>query len=273
MADDTARLLPDPHHPNAWVVRVGGADQSFIDLDDPTHLEFDYVQRIADVVDLVAPPGGRIRVVHVGGAGMTLPRYIAHTRPTSAQIVLEPDAELTAEVRERAPLPPRSGIKVRPVGGREGLAAMPDDYVELLVVDAFAGARVPGELASAEAMAEYGRVLSGSGTLVMNITDSAPLAWTRRLLAGAARQFGDMALVAESSTLKGRRFGNLVLVATRRGDDLDWQTLTRRAAGAAFPFRVTQGAALERLVGGVQPWHDADAEPSPPPPGGATAFS
>lgn len=225
---DTERVFPDPHHPNAWVVRVGGADQSFVDLDDPTHLEFDYVQRIADVVDLVAPPGERIRVVHVGGAGMTLPRYISHTRPTSAQIVLEPDAELTAEVRELAPLVPRSGIKVRPVGGREGLAAMPDDYVELLVVDAFAGARVPGELASAEAMAEYSRVLSASGTLVMNLTDSAPLTWSRRVLAAAAALFPTMLLMAESSTLKGRRFGNLELVATRR-TDLDAQALDRKS--------------------------------------------
>lgn len=276
MADQPQRLFRDAHDPFAWVVRIGGADQSFIDPTDPTRLEFDYVQRIADVVDLIAPAGQRVRAVHVGGAGMTLPRYIAHTRPTSAQIVLEPDEHLTAEVRAAVPLPPRSGIKVRPIGGREGLAAMSDGYCDLVIVDAFAGAQVPGELVTIEAMAGYRRVLSASGTLVLNVTDAGQLTWTRRLLAGAQRYFPTLAMVAESSTLKGRRFGNIVVIATRRsargGDDLDWQQLGRRAAGAAFPFRLTVASALDRFVGGAGPMFDASASASPPPPNGAAAF-
>ena len=268
MAD---RLSPDPHHPGAWVVRIGDTDQSWIDPDDPTHLEFDYVQRVADVVDLVAPAGERIRAVHVGGGGLTLPRYVAATRPTSAQVVLEPDEELTAEVRRTAPLPPRSGIKVRAQDGRSGLAAMPGNYCDLLIVDAFAGARVPGELATVEAFAEYRRVLAPRGTLTLNVTDSAPLAWTRRLLAGARRHFPVIGLMAESATLKGRRFGNIVVVATA-DETLDWDRLSRRAAGAAFPFRVSLGPAVDRLVAGAAPYEDSGAEASPAPPGGATSF-
>ena len=142
------RVLPDPHSPGAWVVRVGGADQSWVDPDDPTRLEFDYMQRLADQLDHHAPPGQRMRVVHVGGAAMTLARYVAHTRPTSPQIVLEPDAALTEEVRAKIPLPRTSGIKVRPVDGRSGIEAMRDDYADVVVVDAFDGARVPGDLVS-----------------------------------------------------------------------------------------------------------------------------
>ena len=266
-----ARLIPDPQYPGAWVVRIGDTDQSWVDPDDPTHLEFDYVQRIAELTDVVAPAGERIRVVHIGGGGLTLPRYIAHTRPTSAQVVLEPDEALTAEVRARVPLPPRSGIKVRAQDGRTGLSALPDDYCDLLVVDAFAGARVPGELATVEAFAEYRRVLAGAGTLALNVTDRSPLVWTRRLLAGAGRYFPDLGLIAESSTLKGRRFGNIIVVATR-DPALDWDTLTRRASGAAFPFRVTLAEALQRFVGGAQPHYDGSPEPSPEPPRGLAAF-
>ena len=269
MAD---RLSPDPYHPGAWVVRIGDTDQSWVDPDDPTRLEFDYVQRVADVIDLVAPPGERIRVVHVGGGGLTLPRYVAHTRPTSAQVVLEPDEDLTAEVRRKAPLPPRSGIKVRTQDGRTGLAAMPDGYCDLLIVDAFAGARVPGELVTREAFAEYHRVLAAPGTVVLNVTDSAPLDWTRRLLAGARRHFPVIGLMAESSTLKGRRFGNIIVVATA-ATGLDWDVLSRRAAGAAFPFRVSVGPAVDRMVAGAAPHEDANPAASPGPPGGATAFS
>ena len=91
---DGALLVPDLVYPRAFTLRVGRTDQSYVDLDDPLRLEFDYMQRLVDVLDSVAEPGQRLRVVHVGGAAMTLPRYVAATRPTSAQIVLEPDTEL-----------------------------------------------------------------------------------------------------------------------------------------------------------------------------------
>ena len=96
---DGVRLVPDRAYSRAYSLRVGRTDQSYVDLDDPLRLEFDYLQRMADVVDCAAEPGRPLRVVHVGGAAMTLARYIAATRPQSAQLVLEPDAELTAFVR------------------------------------------------------------------------------------------------------------------------------------------------------------------------------
>ena len=95
---------------------------------DPTRIVFDYVRRLGDVVDAVAPPGSPLRVVHVGGAGLTLPRYVAATRPRSAQVVLEPAAEVTELVRRELPLPRNSGIKVRGVDGRTGVAALRDGH-------------------------------------------------------------------------------------------------------------------------------------------------
>src|SRR5918995_6261201 len=143
---DGARLVPDVAYPRAFTLRVGRADQSYVDLDDPLRLEFDYLQRLADVTDCVAVPGERLRAVHVGGAAMTLPRYIAATRPRSAQVVLEPDAELTAFIRAHLPLPQRSGIKVRATDGRTGIAELRDGIADLVIIDAFVGTQVPAEL-------------------------------------------------------------------------------------------------------------------------------
>ena len=140
---DGAALVPDRAYPRAFTLRVGRTDQSYVDLDDPLRLEFDYVQRIADVVEATAPSGRRLRVVHVGGAAMTVPRYLATTRPQSAQVVLEPDVELTEFVRRHLPLPPRSGIKVRAVDGRAGIAALRPAYADFMIIDAFVGAQVP----------------------------------------------------------------------------------------------------------------------------------
>jgi len=263
------RVLPDPHTPGAWVVRIGGADQSWIDPGDPTRLEFDYVQRLADQLDQHGEPGQRLRVVHVGGAGMTLARYVAHTRPTSPQIVLEPDAELTEEVREKVPLPRRSGIKVRAVDGRTGIAAMPDDYADVVVVDAFVGAQVPGELVSVEFFADVRRVLHADGLLLLNLTDTHPFAWTRRVLAGVRQYFAAVMLGAESATLKGRRFGNVVVAASAAS--LPVERLERTASGAVFPYRLVHGRHLDSLVGGAQPFFGA-GEPSPGPPAGRHFF-
>ncbi|GAA1390259.1 fused MFS/spermidine synthase [Luteococcus peritonei] len=265
----TERVLPDPSTPGAWVVRVGGADQSWVDPADPTRLEFDYMQRLADQIDRHAPAGQRLRVVHVGGAAMTLARYVAHTRPTSPQIVLEPDEALTAEVREKIPLPRTSGIKVRPVGGLEGVTAMREDFADIVVVDAFDGARVPGELASVDFLAQVRRVLHSDGLLLFNVTDTHPFGWTRRLLAGVGSYFGHAMLAAESATLKGRRFGNVVIAASPVA--LPVAELERAASGAVFPYRLVHGEHLARLVGGAQPFHGT-GERSPGPPAGRTFF-
>ncbi len=260
-------LVPDNGRPAAFLLRVGRTDQSYVDLDDPRHLEFDYVQRVADLVESLFEPRVPLRAVHVGGAGLTLPRYLAATRPGSTQTVLEPDEELTEFVRSRLPLPRGSGIKVRAVDGRSGLPDLRDGIADLIVLDAFAGARVPAELTTQGAFAELHRVLRPDGVLAMNVTDSGTLGFTRRVLAGLRAELGSVGLCTEPSTLKGRRFGNLVLVGSdRRLDDGTWAALADRAGRPPFPYRVVHGARLDQLVGKARPFTDDDAEASPPPP-------
>ena len=269
--EDGAALVPDRAYARAFTLRVGRTDQSYVDLDDPRRLEFDYVQRIVDVIDAVAGPGERIRVVHVGGAAMTVPRYVAATRPQSAQVVLEPDVELTAFVRRHLPLPPRSGIKVRAVDGRSGVAALPDGFADFLVVDAFVGARVPADLTTSEFLADVGRALSDRAVLIMNLTDRGPLGYTRRVLAGLATVFPHRLLCAEPSTVKGRRFGNVILVGA--AFPVDPTAVAERAGRPPFPYRVLHGARLAQLVAGAVPLRDDDREESPAPPYGLTHFS
>ncbi|MGI3781468.1 MAG: spermidine synthase [Janthinobacterium lividum] len=264
---DPVVLVPDPARRSAFLLRVGRTDQSYVDLDDPLRLEFDYVQRIADLVESLFEPGRTLRAVHVGGAGLTLPRYLAATRPGSVQTVLEPDAELTDFVRARLPLPRGHGIKVRAVDGRSGLPALNDGIADLVVLDAFSGAQVPPDLTTDAALAELHRVLHPDGVLALNVTDRGPLAYTRRVLAGLRARFAVVGMCAEPSTLKGRRFGNLVLLATDRPLGVAaWGTFADRAGRPPFPYRVQHGARLDQLVGGARPYTDEDAEPSPAPP-------
>ncbi|QGF25156.1 spermidine synthase [Raineyella fluvialis] len=246
------------------MVRIGTTDQSHVDPEHPTVLEFDYMQRVAEAIDAYAPPGERIRIVHIGGAGMSLARYVAATRPTSAQIVLEPDAELTQEVRDKAPLPRRSGIKVRPVDGRAGIAALPAEHADVVVLDAFAGARVPAELTTVEFLADVRRVLVPGGLFLANVTDSGTLDWARRAAAGVRSTWAHAAISAEPSTWRGRRFGNVILYGSAR--PLPTGALAREAAGAVFAYRFLDEDALADWCAGSRPFTDDDAEASPMPP-------
>ena len=118
---------------------------------------------------------------------MTLPRYVAATRPRSAQVVLEPAAAVTELVRRELPLPRNSGIKVRDVDGRTGVAALRDSFADLVVVDAFADARVPGVAGDRRrSRPSCLRVVGPSGVVALNLTDRAPFGWTRRAVAAAA---------------------------------------------------------------------------------------
>ena len=269
--EDGVHLVPDRAYRRAYTLRMGRADQSYVDLDDPLRLEFDYLQRLADVTDCVAEPGKRLRVVHVGGAAMTLPRYIAATRQHSAQIVLEPDAELTAFIRAYLPLPQRSGIKVRASDGRTGIAELRDGIADLVIVDAFVGTQVPAELTTAEYFAELRRVLASSGTVLINVTDRGPLAYTARVLAALAASFPERLLCAEPSTLKGRRFGNVILVGSPAAA-LPMTEIADRTGRSPYPYRVLHGARLDQLLAGAAPFTDADSACSPEPPPLRTHF-
>ncbi|MGN6605932.1 MAG: spermidine synthase [Jatrophihabitans sp.] len=255
-------LLADDDNPGGWLLLIDRIRQSYVDLDDPTYLDFEYVQAFADVIDALPP--GPLAVTHVGGGGATLARWLAVTRPGSPQIVLEPDAELIELVRRRLPLPRGHRIRIRPVDGRTGVAALKDASADVLVLDAFQGGRVPGELTTTEFLAEVARVLRPDGVFLANVADGPPVRYARRLVATVRQHFADVLVVADPAIVKGRRHGNVVLAAARHG--LPLAQVQRASAAAPFPRSVTAGAALDRFAAGAAPLTDADPMRSPTPP-------
>ncbi|MDX2731039.1 MULTISPECIES: spermidine synthase [unclassified Streptomyces] len=263
----TARLLPDVDRDRAWLLTVDGAPQSYVDLDDPAHVEFEYARRLAHVLDCAGEPDAPLDVLHLGGGALTLPRYVAATRPGSRQIVAEADRGLLDLVTEQLPVPDGSGVTVHATDARGLLEETPAGSVDVLIADVFGGSRVPAHLTSVEYAKAAGRALRDDGVYAANLADSAPFGFLRSQLANFAAVFDELAVIAEPAVLRGRRFGNVVLVASRSPFDI--ATLARRCAADAFPARVEHGAALDRLIGAARPVGDADAVPSPEPPDGA----
>ncbi|MEU0059133.1 fused MFS/spermidine synthase [Streptomyces sp. NPDC006334] len=259
-----AHLVADRDRARAWTLLIDGAPQSHVDLDDPTYLSFEYQRRLGHVLDLAAPPGKPLHVVHLGGGAFTLARYVAASRPRSTQQVVERDARLVQLVRRELPLDPGARIRVRSADAREGLGKVPDGWADVVMADVFSGARTPAHLTSAEFLDEVRRALKPGGLYAANVADGPPLAHLRGQIATAAARFRELALVADPAVLRGRRFGNAVLVACDL--PLPVAELTRRAASDPHPGRVEHGRQLLDFTGGAAPVTDASAVASPAPP-------
>ena len=230
VAAGEAELLADADRPGAYLLAVDEVAQSYVDLIDPTHLEFGYVQAFALLVDVLGPPAPRpLDVVHVGGGAATLARWIAATRPESTQTVLENDAALVAGIEERLGT---EGFSYRIADGRDGVADLPDAAVDAVVTDAFVGHQVPARLTTVEYLVEVRRVLRPHGWYALNVADSDPFGYVRRIAASVAEIFPSCALILEPSVLRGRRFGNVLVVGSAA-------PAAARAAGACAGRRRT----------------------------------
>ena len=257
---DGLQFIPDGH--GGVLVMLDGQPQSHVDLADPGSLVFEYIQHFGLVLDTL--PEGPLAVTHVGGAGLTLPRYVQHTRPGSPQIVLEPDTSLTEAVRRELPLPRGHRIRVRPVDGRTGVADLRDASAEVVVLDAFAGGRMPAEMSTVEYFADVRRVLRPDGLLMANVSDEPGRDHLRRWYAALSQVFPETAAIALAEVWKRRRFGNYVVLGSTAPLDLD--PLVRAIARCAFPSSLRSGAELHRLLGSARPYTDADTGQSPEPP-------
>ncbi len=248
--------MRDLDRPAGWMLLVDGTPQSYVDLDAPEHLEFDYVRLLADLVDTLPP--GPISAVHLGGGGCTLARWVAHTRPGSTQIVVEADEPLVEVVRTQLGT---EGFRLRVGDGRESLAHLRPGTSDVVVADVFTGSRVPSHLLTVEHAREVAAVLRPGGLYAVNLADSGSLAFARQHAATLAEVFAHLVVLADPGILRGRRFGNLVLGASDvpfAVDDL--RRVTARSIGRA---RVES---RHTFVGGARPAYDADPPVSPTPP-------
>ena len=264
-----AEVEEDRWVPGAIQLLVDGTPQSHVNLREPSEVFFEYVRRIAHAIDLFRAPGQPISALHLGGGAFTLPRYIEATRPGSRQQVIELESALVGLVREAAPLPKRASIRVRHGDAREVLGKLPQGMhgaIDLVVVDIFAGSRTPAHVSSVEFYELIAPLLAPDGLVVVNTTDGTGQAFTRSQVATLAAVFGTVAAVGEPQTLKGRRFGNVVLLASNSDVDHELEWLPRLLAGGPHPARMLVGRELDEWLRGARAVTDVEAVPSPEPP-------
>lgn len=261
-----ATIEPDPYQDGAFILEVDGTPQSHVFIDDPGELFFEYIRRIGHVLDQVGEPGQPLTAVHLGGGALTLPRYIEATRPGSRQQVIELEQDLIDFVREHLPLPRNANIRIRYGDAREVMGKLPTGLhgnVDVVIVDVFSGARTPAHVTSVEFYTEAATLLSPQGVLIVNVADGPGLAFARGQAATLQAVLPNVIALAETQVLKGRRFGNVVLVGSH--DDSIGHWLPRLLAGGPHPAKAVEGAEMKQFIAHAPIVMDTTAIPSPTP--------
>jgi spermidine synthase len=210
-----ARVDADPNVPGGRTLILNSARHSYVDLDDPTHLEFAYVQWLGALVDVAGAGGAPIDALHLGGGGFTVPAYVEKTRPGSDQLVLELDGGLVDLDKRELGL--ETGPKLRTEVGdaRVGLAGQRTGAYDVVVGDAFGHLVVPWHLATREMAADVSRVLRPGGFYAQNVIDYPPNRFIRAELATVSDVFPHVALIAPRAALEAQTGSNFVIVASQ----------------------------------------------------------
>jgi MFS family permease len=241
-----ARVDADPQRPSGRVLVLDDLRHSYVDLDDPTHLEFAYTRRFADAVDTAFPARQPLRAVHVGGGGFSMPRWLAATRPGSTATVLEVDPGVVDLGRRELAVGAVPALDVRVGDARTTVRQLPDSSADLVVGDAFGARSVPWHLATAEFVDEVRRVLRPGGLYVLNVIDADPHALLAAEATTVASRFATVVLLARPDQLAPGGGGNAVLAASDR--PLDAAALGARAAARGEPDSVLGPASVAELA-------------------------
>lgn len=242
-----AEVSSDPNRDGGRLLTLDGVRHSYVDLNDPTYLEFSYVKALAGVVDGTFEPGRPVQAYHLGGGGLTFPRYLAATRPGTRSLVSEIDPGVLGVDRERLGLETGPDLQVRVEDGRVGLRRVATASRDLVVGDAFGGVSVPWHLTTVEAVQEVRRVLRTDGVYAANLIDFEPFGFARAELATLRSRFEHVALAADPVTLSGSGGGNLVAIAS--DSPIDTAAVERGFERQQLGWDVIEGAELTEWIG------------------------
>lgn len=249
-----ATVVEDPERPTGRTLVMDTLPHSYVDLEDATYIGLSYVRVLADVLDAVGQEDAPLDVVHLGGGGFTLPRYLDATRPGGRNVVLELDASLVRLAAERFGFDPDERFDVRTGDARLTIRDLPEGAFDAIVGDAFGGLAVPWHLTTREFLADVAALLRADGLYAMNLIDHPPLDFLGAELATLVDIFGHVAVLAPPERLSGERGGNYILVAS--GAPIDVDAILAGEHAADDGIAALTGEALDDLIGDARPLTD-----------------
>ncbi|NUR95739.1 MAG: fused MFS/spermidine synthase [Kribbellaceae bacterium] len=211
-----ARVVADPARDGGRTLYLDRLRHSYVDLNDPTYLEFEYIKSFAAAINGSRPEGQPVSALHIGAGGLTMARYLSATRPGSKHQVYEIDpAVVDLDKRE---LGVRTGpdLNITVKDGRLGIRDEATDSRDVVLMDAFSGVSVPWHLTTREVVADVRRVLRPDGIYLINVIDFGPAKFAKAELRTVQAEFPYVALIARADEFAGTSGGNFVVVASDR---------------------------------------------------------
>ncbi|MGF1667601.1 MAG: fused MFS/spermidine synthase [Acidimicrobiia bacterium] len=238
-----ARVEVDPDRSSGRLLWLDTLQHTYVDLDDPAHLEFRYTRLLASAIEAYST--GPIDVVHIGGGGLSMPRWVDTTRPGSTSTVLEIDPGLVQIARDELGYVDDPDIDIRVGDARTGLAGIEPGSVDVVLGDAFGGIAVPWHLTTVEVVADIEALLRPGGIYALNLIDRGAMAFARAEMATLGQVFDSVIVIAPEDNLSSG--GNVVVVAGN--GPLPTDELAELAAGYGLSVEVLSGEDLQRYVG------------------------
>ena len=215
-----ARIIPDPARPGGRSLWLDITRHSYVDLNDPEHLELRYAKVFADVIAASRLSSATaFDALHIGGGGFTLPRYLSAVYPGSRHVVFELDPDLVDLARRHLGLVTGPDLRVEVGDARLLTRRLPSASEDLVVGDAFGDLSVPWHLTTREFLTDIRRVLRPGGVYVLNLIDYTPLRFAKSETASLAAVFPHVAVIAPPGLLGDLQGGNFVLAASDRPFD------------------------------------------------------
>lgn len=235
----SVELRPDSYFAGAWEILVNGVPSSHI-AEDPLTLEYEYMRWIAAAIDHWIPhhfDPQSLRVTHLGGGACSLARYMVAKYPASRNTVVELDGALGKLVRDWFDLPRAPQLKIRQGDARTVTETFVPASRDIIIRDVFAGAETPHNLTTVEFFQLCKNSLALGGLYVANCGDHSDLKGAHAEIKGLKEVFDHVAVIADPAMLKGRRYGNIVLLASDSelptGQNAD--SIARTLLGGAVP--------------------------------------
>jgi len=246
-----AVIRADLDRPGGRTLILDQVSNSYVDLQDPTHLEFRYAKVVADVIDTMLPDGP-ITATSIGGGGFTFDAYLKATRPGTRHVTLEIDRELVAIGHRYLGLAGDAEVVVD--DARRSLPRLGRGVADFVLGDAFSGLSVPWHLTTVEFVTDIADHLAPHGIYVMNVIDYGDLDFVRSEAATLRDVFAHVAVFAPPTYLAAQAGGNFVLVASRVPIPVGAVEEAIRARGGV-EIGIT-GEALNAFVGDARPLTD-----------------
>lgn len=251
------------------ILTIGGHEQSHVNPADPLEVRYEYLRRIANVLDEGFEASAPIDILHLGAGALTLARYVQATRPGSTQLAIDIEPRLVDFVLEHLPLPAGTRLEHRVGDALAQVRALSEDHARstpgskggvrrfhAAILDVFSGKETAPHLATSEFYGAVLDILEGDagtpGVLLVNIGDDEPQRFldsqARELNAACAeRGYPEPWILTDTHVARARATGNSILVAgplTARSD-FDQIAARVRAAGphpaVAEPWRDVLG--------------------------------